>query len=729
MKNTEKKIAIPFPAVHYNVEVEYAGAHRAPGVSYILMVLIDNAESLEESISGILNSFDIPKDIFQIFAKELDDMIEKGIIEVDAGVAADMDEESEDICILDCDVRDFRLTSLGRELYQKGMLLSEEKEKKSVALVYNSVEDELSNKTNEVLAIDNDLMSDVEDNWKLFLDKGKNYIKDWVTQKASILGLKKGSQITNITVNSEKIMQSKSNRDLIVSLSDGYAKIEFSSSKQKEFYSKYYNPEIANVFLLKSTGVFNDISGERFVPCELHFNSEITDFYFPSERENVIKSLGTGIAINRKHFFDDIKGKNIINCTETDQLLNAIDDHCELILVNSYDGYGYTPSLVESDTAGRLELLLKHKLSSEKYDKILEVLFDIYAEKDIDKEVLNVMNIIAKADRQERNFLEQYGEKKCFQYNTDEEKIRILTELDQAFSNNADWNDYFKKKISDIFEESLSKTELKDIRYLDAVFKNVYKKLVDEREFYIKIIHNFRYRYADIEIFAAICNIGCKAESVLSELNVIPALVSAIFNNEPVTAENTFTKQFENCRNHFNELKKILDIVECETYPCVRDDYDKDKYIGIYEYFIKDYKKIRENYFYLAENEFKDLENYLSVFAQFHEDAVVFKMAENNPEKLSDEEIEKFIIKGEWTRVISILNYKFQVAAQKILGGQDIAHNMINTLQERNIISLEEKSLLHSFRMCRNGLEHPNVERVPFDANDLRKWKQIILKL
>ena len=205
--------------------------------------------------------------------------------------------------------------------------------------------------------------------------------------------------------------------------------------------------------------------------------------------------------------------------------------------------------------------------------------------------------------------------------------------------------------------------------------------------------------------------------------------MSAVFNNEPISKEIPFTEQFENCRNHFYELKTILNIDKQEDYQYISDDYDKDKYINVYGYFVKAFERIRKKYFYLAENEFKDLEKYSSVFEQFHEDAVVFKMAENNPEKLSNEEIEKFIIKGEWTKVISILNYKFQVAAQKILGVQDISHNMINALQERNVISVEEKSMLHNFRMCRNGLEHPNVERVLFDADDLRKWKQIILKL
>ena len=80
MHNFTLQTSMPFPFFELKNEVEFTEVKKPSGVAYMLLVLFNESKSKSYKISKLLNSFDIPSNFYEIFAQEIDTLIEHNII-------------------------------------------------------------------------------------------------------------------------------------------------------------------------------------------------------------------------------------------------------------------------------------------------------------------------------------------------------------------------------------------------------------------------------------------------------------------------------------------------------------------------------------------------------------------------------------------------------------------------------------------------------------------------
>lgn len=716
-KKNNKKISIPFPALHYTSDVEIAEAERASGISYILMVLIENSATEKGKLRNILKSFNIPEDLHDIFAEELCSMVKDKVVEMKRGIYDVKD-------ILDWDADNFVFTTFGQELYEKGMFLSGEKTTKKVVTIYNPVTKEISNKTNEVSSM-TDLMKKVmEEKWPSIIDESKNGVNRWIRSHADSCGVKKGSQITDVGTAEEKQMLLRDSGELTVLLSADGVSVGFSSDEEEDFFRTHYTTEDVQNILDAQCGTLKDSEGNPIPAEETEDFGIIEDFFFPNEMKKVVKQTNCDLMINRGRIIE--KDLSQFSEKESKSLLEATDENSEIILLQKDSGYKLFPTSVRS-SIGQLQIVAKQELSAEEFKNILAAIFNICNNRKLSKESLQLLKYVSDCDK-DKLYEKEYAENKILYCGSEKEVIAVLNEMEPFFAKSDEWQKYTKEKINEIFELSLKKMTLEDIPYIKTVFGGLHNKVAeDRRDFYIKIIRKLKPDYPIDVIMEAVTDSNCKPEDVLSELNVVELYMNAVLENTPISGKNKLAVTFENVRKSFNSLRSLLNLTSADDE--LNYAFDVDKFFAFYTDFSSNYEKIKKHS-HLADKDYLVVEEYLPVFMQLQEDAIVRKTAANNPEILSKAEIDKFIEKGDYTKVISILYYKLQFFASKIVGKDTWRPvELIDKLYAAKIIDAYEKGDLHTFRECRNGQEHPFADKIEYNHTDLKRWEEIILKI
>lgn len=716
-KNNKKIISIPFPALHYTSDVEFAKAERASGISYILMVLIENSATEKGKLRNILKSFNIPEDLHDIFAEELCNMVREKVVEMRSGI---YDVKN----ILDWDADNFVFTTFGQELYEKGMFLSGEKTTKKIVTIYNPVTREISNKTNEVSSL-TDLMKKVmEEKWQSIVEESKNEVSSWIRRNSVLCGVKKGSQITDIGVAEEKQMLLRDSGELTVLLSADGVSVGFSSDEEEDFFRTYYTTEDIQNILDTQCGTLKDSGGNPIPTEETRNFGIIEDFFFPNEIKKVLKQTNCDLLINRGRIIE--KDLSQFSEKESENLFEAADEKSEIIFLQKDCGYKLIPTSVHS-SIGLLQIIAKQKLSAEEFKNILIEIFNICNSRKLSKDSLQLLKYVSDCAK-DKLYEKEYAENKMLYCGSEKEKIAVLNEMDPFFTKNDEWQKYTNEKINEIFESSLQKMTLEDVPYIKAVFAGLHNKVAeDRRDFCIKIIRKLKADYSIDVIMEAVADSNCKPEDVLSELNVVEVYMNAVLENTPISGKNKLAVTFENVRKSFNSLRSLLNLTSADAE--LNYAFDVDKFFAFYTDFSSNYEKIKKHS-HLADKAYLVVEEYLPVFEQLQEDSIVRKTAENNPKILSKTEIDKFIEKGDYTKVISILYYKLQFFASKIVGKDTCRPvELIDNLFAMKIIDAYEKGDLHTFRMCRNGQEHPFADKVEYNHTDLKRWEEIILKI
>ena len=107
------------------------------------------------------------------------------------------------------------------------------------------------------------------------------------------------------------------------------------------------------------------------------------------------------------------------------------------------------------------------------------------------------------------------------------------------------------------------------------------------------------------------------------------------------------------------------------------------------------------------------------------------RTASEHPEKITRKFIDEQISRGRYSVAISNLLIKAQYDL-RILLSADLtlgANELIDEAESQGIIKCDEANRLHTLRMCRNGLQHPEKRQVPFDKATLEEWRDTVFSL
>ena len=100
--------SIQFPFFKINELVTYSEVKKPSGISYILLVLINESKDRNANLSNVLENFGVPKNLQYIFADELSKLIRQSILDCDRFHKNEFDNYS---------IGYFRFTEKGKKIF------------------------------------------------------------------------------------------------------------------------------------------------------------------------------------------------------------------------------------------------------------------------------------------------------------------------------------------------------------------------------------------------------------------------------------------------------------------------------------------------------------------------------------------------------------------------------------------------------------------------------------
>lgn len=724
MKQIEKNYSFPFPVFQYTVESEYAEAMRASGVSYILMSLINNATQENETLSEVLKSFDIAPDIHDVFATELSTMVKRKLLTMKSGT---WDPDF----VLQYPADNYVFTDYGHSMFEKGMYLTGNTKKKRFELMYDPLTNTLQ-KDKSIAKKTPESLSYCQPIWEDYSDVEQERLEAWIANNQKALGIKTGNQVINSTITEKMYLILNDKNNLKVSIGDEAVKLQLSTAEeQKDFQT--YDPETAQGIIEAFNGVFEDANGQqlRGNARDIDTLENVINAYAPGEIANLQRFSNASIVMNRERLFDNsaFQGNVLLADAECSFDLMAENDSCEMLVLDSNGGRRYCLADLEIDGLV-FTLLLEEVLSEKEFAAALNSCYEWYCQKAPAKNTKAMINCLSRMG--EGSFAEKYAAILLEKVEKENERIDILLDLNSVFAGIEAWDEYLVDSVLQMFNSSLETNDLSEIEYLDAVFADACKIIgLDKAKYYSRYLNAYRDKVSGCDLVEALSNISCEPDSILAEMNVIPEYAKAILRNTDMPWKNKLAKKFDDCRQSFNGLVGLLGMgrdAESKEYEDIYS-FDTDAFFTLYSRFTRHFKSI-SGYSHLAADAFETINQYASSFDQYHQEALIKKQAESNPMTLQKEAIDSLLAQGELNKVIGILYYRLQASLSELLGSPEMnISNMITEVWKQGFISYEQSSSLHKFRLCRNGLQHPFAEKIPFELQDVKEWEDLILSL
>ena len=117
MAKFEFETSMQFPMTFFKTEIEHNDVKKPSGISYILLVLINDYRMKKQKLSTLLLEFGIPRDLHFIFADEIEKLIrELGILEISFEYNRNFFDEYE--------VGHFNFTSKGKKIFKDELIPS-----------------------------------------------------------------------------------------------------------------------------------------------------------------------------------------------------------------------------------------------------------------------------------------------------------------------------------------------------------------------------------------------------------------------------------------------------------------------------------------------------------------------------------------------------------------------------------------------------------------------------
>lgn len=727
MKTIEKKFAFPFPIIRYEVDIQYTEVERASGISYILMQLINQGIDSDEPLSVTLKSFDIAPDLHDIFAQELCEMArDKGILEMVNGTW-DVEE------ILEYPAGNFAFTEDGLTMFQKGMISTGELRNKRVVIYFDPIDNRFETATTISKKFPSAALKElVEPLWKEhYSEYGKDQLLTWTKEHQQTLNIPAGSSIVSIDVQSSQVSIRKISEPILVTYCDQEARAFFEVEADQKAFESLYDQSTASQILRAYNPPFRTGANGIFYPDQVDvttLDERVTGFYLPAEINDLLLRPNCLVAFNKRYLLDEIRDKSILSCDAhvSETILDEINVRSELMLLNQLGGRIFTPATLVGDHIPEVDVLIEQTLSKCEFEEILDICFRIYSQLPLSKEAVKVMKYLDGADRNQRGYITAYAERICQQLMTKKECIDALLEMNESFEGPG-WETYFQETVMNMFRASLASDVLEDIHYLDTVYAKAISLLkVEKYDYFSMYIDAFRGKNSDISIVEALGGIGCAPENILSKVNVIPTYMTLLLENKSIYGKSGLAQSFEDCRRAFGGLNHLLGI---DTY---NDDFEgkitnPDAFFTLYNRFDRTFQEILR-YEHLAKEEFGRLKEFSRSYEYYREDAVLRKQAEEKPELLRYEEVKGLQKQGEDRKVISILYYRLQSVLSRYSSEGKLYH-LIEAAWEQGYITSDEQRILHEYRKCRNGLEHPNAPKYTYRASDIEEWIEVIFGL
>ena len=728
------KTTVPFPLLIYKVNVKYNEVRKASGVAYILLDLIDKTAGSKEKIGDVLLKFGIPRDLHYIFGQEIANLIGTEILSSRYERSYFLNQKY----FAEMLIRDVALTKKGRKLFKEGAIPTGAEKVKTKDIFYSPVTRKfdvsyhLPYTTLESSALFEDIDS--------FLAKTIDIsgLTDYVEANPVKMGLKAEERVTKVESPEDgQKMQVRKEDGIQVTVTANGVEFSFDTSDETAYFNKWYSSvlmkkcllakekykfvnelkdtvKVPTVSLSELTGIVgayipNDVSKQAKIPCEIFIDSG---------------KLATG------------RTDNVLTVSKefSERLLTKIGGNADFALLDSsalhyYSALNVTMPCKQLNDTFEMQLLTERILGEDAYKELVNDIFEFYIQKNFDGDVAKVVLFTVDA-LDDVSYFDKAIAVLFEKAKAVDERIGVILKLNDAFSKNNAWKEYFARLATKLLHESVGEIKIDNVVYKSTVLEPLRKTLgINDFDYVAQFASELVKTEEKDIIFEALLSAGFGVDAVLSVSNVVEDFAQKVASNEEIYSDSDLGIRFHNLGGNLWKLNAMLGIESFSEYT-VKDDYNEDEFFNAYATLKSAYKSI-EKYEKYAPKQYEIIKRYMAIYEPVHDLLSIERSSSSHPEKITKKYIDEYISRGKYKEAICDLLVKLQYDLREQLGADATvsAHDLIAMARDEGIVDGKQESALHKLRMCRNGFQHPERSQVKFDRETVENWRDTVFAI
>lgn len=720
----EVDTAWSFPVMTYTTNTSYVEVKQASGIAYILLQLISNTKNNSDKLTATLNSLGVPNDIHYIFASELANMINYGIIEMKQGLVYDAD------LINYYDVSNFNITDLGKKMFAEGAIPTGNNSNKSVQVFYDvAIKDARIKFDGKLCRIEN---SPLDESCIGNTVLNNADVENFINENMSKYSFRKGERITGYDHEEPEIYVYKLDDAVTVKITSEGLFIQAKDKERNEYIHKNYSAKaIMKILELKKKYKFPENIANRVKEYDFETIKNIEKIIMPSQfvaATSVKSPLAISDCCNVTGcdcLLDKNESQRIMQKCDVPGVVCYFDNGCAFsVIVGRFligiDGY---------TEKGGINLIIVQKLDENVKNQLLKEIFLGCIEHTTPLSRCNVIKQLTKVSGS-GEYIEKFAQSILISKNSLTEKIETFINLNESFNKVDFWNEYAKTNANIMLDElsnqvsvdsfmaqnMLGKKLNQILRMNDLDYLNIISKKIIEDE-------------GTVVAYEAMESAGFSADIALSVVNVFEQYCNEILNGLHVSGNSKLSSQCTLLGQSLLELREITGI-ENPNEDSAELDFDNDRFIQVMVTFSDSMKKL-EKYKMYAINEFKDLIAFKDRFMDLKEVVTIEQEALKNPKNINAAYIEQRLKKSRYKDAICDLHVRLQYELNRIFNCENVpTYDLLSKIELLEYLSVEEVDALHILRKCRNGFQHPMEKRsVHYSEEIIRNWCGIVERL
>ena len=704
-----------FPLLRLKNEVVFTQVKKPSGISYFLLVLINESTDRKQKISDLLKQFGVPSDLYDIFANEMLELINLGIIKCLAPYDKTLFQQYQ--------LQHFAFTEKGKKVFLEESIPLEGNKTIKLDVFYNPALKDMFVTSDQAYGNVDKTVLDASFFDKIPLPNDEN-IEEYLNKKKS----------NGIPIKKEEIiLESKlwTNEKLFVTnpitiklAENDSVAFEFEEKRLHSFFHDHYTAlMVTNGLALKNKFQF---------PVGGSYKTKLSDLY-PYEKlyvpEEMKQMLAQKALIDlRKEGYSTTNSKLSYLLPEMVNELNAAGAFIKIF--DLARASLFIPALVSTrnDVLGPIDinLLVEKKLDNGNIKELVDKLVTKYQSfNPSDEDEFGFKHFVQLC--KSTNKLDVINESidKWLTELEVEARIELLSKIKEKSNNEPVVYDYIKNLGLQLLPDYLNQSNASNLEYRLYQSSWIIKsnKLSN-----IKVLE-YIFNHGDISDDELIAIFDILSNNNYSPRDILPfnhRMIQILFNKE--LSNSKFASDIMTLRNTLDSLINLSGIKDPTDYE-TKEVLDREKFMNYFSTFKTTLKSLTfiESIDPTVLSRYKQ---YLSVFDNLNNLYLSEKNAQNNPASISEALVESKIKSGDNLSVVIYLYVKLNhIFKTKFKLEKDFS-DMINEVKKQKYIGENTAKLLHDFRIYRNDIEHVNKEkRKDLSLKDLGFVKDIIFGL
>jgi len=713
MSLTKFETSFPFPIVKVTTLIQHSEVSKPTGISYILLVLINESTAKKTKLSNLLIQFGVPDDLHSIFADEIHKLInELGIIQC-------APYEYNKMHFSEYMVGNFIFTEKGKKVFKEELIPASQSIESKQELFFDPVHDMLMDKIPldwkigkiESSILPNQLAAKFEYKDLVNLEEYLNSVK------GKGIVVKKEEIITEVSIMSSEYFYTTFPVEFTIDSDNESIKFDFNDRKVQAFFEKQYD----NALISEGLAVKRKFKFTGNTPNAA--NSSIirnAQLLLPEQYEEILSRV-TPLIISKSNY----SPKQTAHVINSGSVVEKINPVFETIHVYNHDKISaYIPvqvSLINKSTNGKMDinLLVDRVLSADEKHTLVEGLSAELKTYSIDHardsfyifKTLNEISIL-------KAIFNQYLKLNI------EENINILKEIKDT-NDISIIRDWFKEKAQAMYDQYFKELKLKSLEHQLAVGGWLLKYLNVPDILIIRNIIDSNTNVSQMDLFIILESLHYQLADIFSQVKVLEEFNKFILNNDKINTTGDFSNLIKTIQVSVNHLKDLTGISSPYQF-VVKDEINRVKFLEVYNGFIPKLSELLKFEKYSA-NSFEGIKEYNKHFKYLNNLFVEEKNAASNPKSIDKKFVLSKINKNDYFSAVVYLFAKLEWLLKteyKLSGSMDVMINELSNIEDLKPFVQD----LHQFRKARNSYIHPDDRKLIIEESDLLKWTTIVFK-